>query len=409
MKIKKSTLKKNLILFAVFFTFGGYYAALMVVTNILGSDSSRLLTVPLRVLIVGALILSAIIGKNKRYDTAILFFLMFSFFYVARTVLSLAEGSNLYRPPLEFLFYFLSFVFFPVLAFGRIKVSPSEYHKILIVFIYASILVAAVTTIYYGTYLGQAARISGAVARGGNYISPLSLSYSAVLGIGIGVAALLSGRVSRHVRFLALCSVVGCFIPFFLGASRGSIIALGFSVAFVVFYDRNVQRKSALIILILLVSALLLYAQNFLGTGVFDRFSSIGSDIQSDSSAAIRLVVWRESFSQFLEDPVFGNSLQANAFGGSPHNILIEALISTGISGSIPLVAFFAIVFSRCARIVKVEPEASWVVVPFIQGFIAGMFSGSICSAAWLFLGAALVFGWKPEPGKPSRALELKQ
>jgi O-antigen ligase len=188
-----------------------------------------------------------------------------------------------------------------------------------------------------------------------------------------------------------LLGVILCLVPFFLGSSRGSIFAVTFPFIIYLLYSKGIRNKIRLIFLAVIFILVLILSTNFLGHGVFDRFTSIFEDFNTGSSSAIRVEFWKDGLRQFAEHPFFGNSLQSEYALFHPHNIFIEILLSTGLFGFIPFFIFIVIIFRNIIAILKTKQEYFWVTNIFIIGFIQNMFSGAIWGAGWTMMGAAMI------------------
>ncbi|MCK7575649.1 MAG: O-antigen ligase family protein [Chromatiales bacterium] len=184
------------------------------------------------------------------------------------------------------------------------------------------------------------------------------------------------------------------FSSFFLGASRGSIIALALPFIFYLSFTNSIRKNIALIVVIFLLIGIFVLAQNYFGSGVFDRFFNIKYDIEIGDSSSARLEIWQDTWQQFLSNPVFGNSLEADSVKFHPHNIFLEILITTGLFGFIPFI-FLSFVFFEIKRDYSKNSQYSWVVAIFIISFSQNMFTGGIYSASWLALSAAMIIGFQ--------------
>lgn len=378
-----------------FFSLGGYYALLILISNLLSNEFSRLFTIPIRLLIILSIIFIYIIYKYKKKITlTYLFFLLFSSFYLIRIAIESIQEKNLYMSSLSFLFYFISFVFIPITLISNLKFNSFHYSKIFWIMIIGCFATSILTAFFYNDYLGEVARISAEVKKDDNYISPLALSYVSVLGIGLGLSYLITNNLNKKETLFLVVVILSCFIPFFLGASRGAIIALIFPFFIYCISSKNLKSKFSMLIIGLIFIGAISIATFFLGTGVFDRFLNIGTAIEQGNSSAVRLIIWENELIRFMENPLFGYSLQSNYAGHHPHNILIEALITTGLLGAIPYFSFLIAVFLKSISIIRKNPEYFWVVVLFYMGFAQNMFSGAIWGTSFLALGAALIIGY---------------
>jgi O-antigen ligase len=304
----------------------------------------------------------------------------------------LFNGSVLgYAQPIEILLYYITFFVMPFVLISGIRIEKSAYDMIFYSIVLGGIIFSYLTYIYYGNYLGVVTRISQEVTKGDNYISPLSLSYSAVLVIGISLSFIVDNRVLIMRKIIILIAIMACMIPFFLGASRGSVLSLIIPNAFYMLVAKGGKSRSVMIYLTVFLVVLLYISTAYFGTGVFDRLLGMREDVEYGSRSAIRLDIWSDSWSQFIKDPIYGNSLENNSTGMYPHNIILEVLISTGVLGFIPFVMFLSGIIKKAIYITANKAEYYWVVVMFLQSLISSMFSGSIYSSSWLVLSSALI------------------
>ncbi|MAP80968.1 MAG: hypothetical protein CL526_07745 [Aequorivita sp.] len=380
---------------AFFLAFSGYYVVLMLVSNYGSTSLSRYFTIPIRlILLISFFYFFKKTGK-KQNNRALRAFLVFSGFYLLRIFYEIIFGtSEFYMSKLEFLLYFVSFVLLPFYFISKIKFNPADYNKIFKTVIASCFFLSLFTYLFYRDLLGSVSRISMEISKDENYISPLALSYCASLGIGIGVAYLLSNKTSSSIKMLILLVIISCMVPFFLGASRGSLLALAIPFLFYFLFSQGIKRKFQIIFSLLLGIVTMLYATNFLGTGVFDRFFMISEAIDQGSSSAIRLQIWKSDLNQFLNHPFFGNSLESEFALHYPHNIFIEILITTGVLGFIPFSLFLILILKKSVKIVKIYPRYFWLFVVFMQSFVQYLFSGAIWNASWLAIGSALILGF---------------
>lgn len=389
--------KNRVLLFNIFFlSLGGYYAILILVTNLLSNNFSRYVTIPIRILVVFSIIL-LFFSKPFRgvVKKDVFYFLLFAIVYIAKIFSSSFTNIDLYMPLEQFFLYFLSFVFLPFLLLNDIKFSNKDYEKISYLIIFGTVVVSLLTFFYYGDLLGEVDRISQEISHDENYISPLSLSYTSILGIGVCISLLFTKKLTLFKKILLYCAIFICLIPFYLGASRGSIISFLLIVLLYFTVSKNTSRKLKSILILSAILLFISFSSIYLGSGVFDRFLGISSGIESNSSSSIRLLLWKDAINQYLADPAWGGSLQLETAKHYPHNIFIEVLMSTGVFGLIPLVVFIYLIFKKAIKIIRYEPQMFWITNLFLVAFGMNMFSGAIWGASWLALGAALISGYK--------------
>jgi O-antigen ligase len=243
----------------------------------------------------------------------------------------------------------------------------------------------------YGKYIGQITRVSSNTT-GESAMSPLILSYCGAVIIGVVAFYLLYvKKINKLTKYLSLVTIALAVIPFFLGASRGSIFAI--FIPFFIMAISNLSFKSILkyILLLTIIIILLFYLDEYLGSGLLNRFMGTSEAIERGGSSASRLDIWSKSLSQFLEFPFFGDRLNTVGVDYYPHNIYIEVLQTTGVIGGIP---FFVLVYKTIKasfNIFKNHREYAWIPVIFIQSVMRHMFSGALYNASWFWVSMTIV------------------
>lgn len=393
---KSDTVLHFVVATAVSLTFCGYYAAMAAFRNFTATlEGTRVLTVPLRLLIVAMLFTSALAFVARRrgvkFEPIDWSVLTFSIFYVVRIVVSSGSSDYLYREEAEIFLFFIAFVFLPYFLIRQIPLTPELLARTFRYVVWGGAIFALLVAITFRDIIVTGAR--AAIVLGDEAVlSPLFLSYCGALTMGLGIAGLFYQPASAKQmnRFVLLASIVLSAIPFFMGASRGSMIAL--LAPFVFFTPRNRLGTTTSKALILVAAIAVLGAASiFLGSYLFDRIARIGSAVEAASGQGSRIMLWGTSFDQFLENPVFGNSLENEVYHYYPHNFLLESLISTGLLGTVPLLIGLTFAFIKCWRIAHLSPGNYWIVILFVQGLVQFSFSGAIYFASWLAAGLALV------------------
>lgn len=372
---------------AIFFSFSGYYVLLILTNNLIGVESSRLFTIPIRIVTVLLLAISLMCAGRKRslQQPLLVSFIVFSLLYVGRILIEILKGSSYHISNESFLLYFLSFGFFPLLLLFLKKDYPVDYKLYKYAVLISGFLLAVLTVVFYREYIGTVGRISLAVSRDENYMSPLALSYSGSMSMGVALSLLFTTENSKYGKIgLISVAIISC-VPFFLGASRGSVIALIVPFILFIIYQRNKVKSMRLLLVLIFVSFLVVTLSEYFGSSVISRFVGIESDINEGSSSASRITIWDIALEHFYNNPIFGDSLEVRETGNHPHNIFIEVLLTTGILGMIPFMYLIIKGFKNSVNIIKNNPESSWIMIIFLQSLIQHLFSGSIYSASWLW------------------------
>lgn len=396
---------------AAFFTFSGYYVLVILSSNLMGTQYSRYLTIPVRIVIVSLLFACLwLVGKRKNIDEPVLVaFLLFSFFYLLRIIVEILQGTTSFMSNESFLLYFLGFGFFPF-CFIFLKRAYYLDQKVIKYAVIASGVIFSVLAIFfYKEYIGTIGRISLAISREDNWITPLALSDSSALTMGVALAMLATANNKLGVKLFLVAVVLLSCVPFFLGASRGSVLALIAPFLLYVFANKNKAHSFYTIILLVVFLVLLIVLSEYFGSSVIDRFLSIEKDMERGSSSASRTVIWKYSLSHFADHPIFGYSLWVPETRHHSHNIFIEVLLSTGILGFIPFCFLYAKGLKGAVDIIRYDATASWIVVVFVQSLVITFFHGTVYSGTWFWFSLALVLSTSSKYKHPMQSEKAQQ
>src|SRR5690606_24107334 len=96
MKMYTSTIRGNLLWLIVFLVLFGYYDILLIFSNFYSLESSRLITIPLRVSSLLCMVLLLLIGQKNYHSKNLSLFLLFSVFYIFRMYMDTVSLANYY-------------------------------------------------------------------------------------------------------------------------------------------------------------------------------------------------------------------------------------------------------------------------------------------------------------------------
>ncbi|MFV0224104.1 O-antigen ligase family protein [Empedobacter falsenii] len=373
----------------LFLTFLGFYAVLLMMFNMGKSEMSRSLTIPMRMLI-GLSCGLLFINNFKNRSPYLIWFIAWVCLYFLRIVIDYNKQEYFYMPYGDLIFYLLSFVVIPFIGLSKVNYKKIDFDRLYKVVLLSAMAFSALAILLYGKYIGQVGRLSSGVTNE-SVISPLILSYCGSLVIGITSFHLLYVKSAKKIRYLSLITLGLAVIPFFLGASRGSLFALFFPFVLMAFSNLTPKSIIKYILLFIVLIMGLVYLDQYLESGLLSRFMGTSQAIEEGSSSAIRLDIWKKSLNQFTTYPVFGDKLNTQGVNGYPHNIFIEVLQTTGIIGFIPFIILFFKGIGASLNIFKYHKKYAWVTVFFIQTIMHNMFSGAVYTAAWFWTSLAIV------------------
>ena len=375
---------------AAFLNFIGYYVCLMLLFYIGLGALSLSISIPLRLLILICLTIFFLQSTRLKTKSETYIFLLFSLICLARIFSDALKGLPYYLGTSRLLLYYLSFDMIPFLLLSNIKFKAVDYNTIRKGILLSGFLFAVLSTIFFRNYIGTVGRLTTETADI-EMLSPLALSYCSSLTIGIAISYWIENPLFIRQKFFILLLIGLSATPFFLGASRGSLIALVLPFIFVLIIKKNVFTSFRTILMMAIGLIGIIYVSQEFGSSLIERLTSTSTDIAEGNESAVRTIMWQNAFNQFANNPVMGDRLKLDGFDVYPHNILFEILQCTGFLGFIPFSILLIITFMKSFKILKYTPQYSWISILFIQCFVQNMFSGSIFSASWLMMSMAIV------------------
>jgi hypothetical protein len=292
----------------------------------------------------------------------------------------------------SFILYFLGFGFFPFFLLYLKENHPLDLQLYKLAILIPGVIVAILTIIFYQDYIGTVGRINLALGRDSDeYISPLHLSDTSALVIGVTLFIFFTNTTTKFQKLLLVVAFLLACVPFFLGAGRSSILAIIVPFILYLLFNKNKTKSLFVFFCLIGVTFLIVFLSELFGSSVIERFMNIDSAIESGSSSAVRATIWKYSLDHFYDHPLFGSSLEVPETGHHSHNIFVEVLLNTGILGFLP---FFYLVIKglkRSIAIIKYNPAASWIVVVFIQSLMITLFHGTVYKGSWFWFSLSFV------------------
>jgi len=225
-------------------------------------------------------------------------------------------------------------------------------------------------------------------------LNPISLGQMGAILASLVVARVAIGRQPLLSVFSLSATALG--LAALLGsASRGPMVAL--VVALMALAGvRAMERFGAHILRLALVVGLVAvasiysarYFEDSLGLSTVSRVALLFSGAQDESSAE-RVRVIRRAVAGFEDSPLVGYGIEEYSSRNYPHNILLDALMSTGLAGGIPIIVLFAIGTHAALRLMRSGSVDAWLGVVFIQLLIETMLSGDVWESGTLWVALA--------------------
>lgn len=212
-------------------------------------------------------------------------------------------------------------------------------------------------------------------------ISALQMGYAGLALFAFILHKAFSGERTSIARWLPVIAVTLVGVLLVIGsASRGPLIALGIMVLPLgaSLYARGRKLKAlqfAIACGVLAVAGIVVAEMT--GSSVFDRLMSLHEDVEQESAGSERLIFYTQAMEAFAKNPLFGYQTTIGGFA-YPHNVFLEALMATGLVGTLALsiVIGWAI---RCSwRILVDAPALSWLPLTFLASFGGALFTGAL-------------------------------
>lgn len=357
-------------------------------------ETTRNVTIPIRLAISFMLIFLLIKNINRLQRVKIMhWFILFCLFYFYRLFVDYLSMEHYYMSVSQVSLYFLSFAVIPFVVISTQVIDKSKLKVIFNSILVGGLLFSIMVVLFYSRFIGQVGRLATGTV-GESVISPLALAYSSTLVIGIFIFYLLYNTTSFYKKILMYIGIGLATIPFFLGASRGALIALGIPFILYFFSSKSVSFKVKSLFLLTVVTAVIIFLDQYLNSNLLDRFLGISEGVESESDVNSRIYIWKTGFQQFIENPILGSQLRVEGIDSYVHNIFIEVLHTTGLLGFIPFLIIMFKGWKISFNILKYHKPYFWLAVIYIQTFCQNMFSGSIYSSSWLWSSLAILIAF---------------
>ena len=397
----------KIIYFVTFFLYSGFYALLAIITALGLSAQSRLFTVPLR-LVTTLLMLYVIFKVSKKTRTwnkhlkinSFIISIVFFVFFI-KVLVDVNAATKLLRSWPEYIFYSINFCILPYYMFSQLDFYQYK-HTIINATIFSGFVMGVVCVLLYQDILvlgvGRISEVAYYDDSILEVINPLALSYCSVLTIGLCIFKLINERnLTSKIKTYYTSTIFLSLIMFFLGASRGSVVALFFMILSF-FYFSNKKVKKRFLITCFIAIPLVLQGLAFTKSAVFDRVFNSTSQLNIDSMG--RGDLWRIAWGYFIENPWFGGHIELidvpnyrDYLPGNiyPHNMILEVFMSSGILVGLLFVFLIIFNFSQLFAALKKNPKEIWIIIILIVGFVQHFFSGAIYVAIMFFFPLGLL------------------
>lgn len=393
--------------FAVF----GYGAISFLISD---SSSSHRVTVPYRLIVLILSFCVVFFSLNKTNQRSkhqqntslqktasllqILFFILFLFIFVYSLRLLLETSvldKALVNPSREYFLKWFGMCLFPGLSFLFIHSKQSQSYLQCSWFFLS---IASLSILLFDPQKSRSFTEQGRLATPG--LDPISLG-----NIGVSLVLLSTfiffktKKKFLGIAFQGICCItllIGCYVVF-LGASRGPTIALFFCMLLLLIGAIHNGIKTLKFSVFLLAGLIGLVSASGvavrIGSSFLYRISGIlapGSGINPTDS--VRIEWLRASKELIWSNLMLGYGLELPGVG-YPHNIIVEAFLTTGVLGGIIFTAIFLYSLGKAISLIINDWETwGWLGLIYIQQAIAAFFAGALSysNVFWYLLFAVM-------------------
>lgn len=379
------------------------YPLVATISTALGLNGS-LLAIGMRAVVLVLSLVLILPALSRMKIRQLKYLAIYSIFWVAYLLRMLADTSldsiQLSKATSEYWIWAVGVCLIPSMGLMRVE-SSSTMPKAFYLSWIALGAAALLATFFGSTFV---TRLDGSQSDTGRLalesLNPISTGHMAASLI------ILSGwywwKVLKPHRLLKAASVACMLVGFYLlisSASRGPLFAL-ISVLGVLLMTFKLRRmlKIAGATLVLL-AALIPIALSYVDLETIQLAARIADSTSGeDQSVGSRQESFSGAWNQFLENPIMGDFLEERSTGYYPHNLVLEAFMSTGVTGGIALLAVTLIATWKAFVLIREQRSYAWVGMIFIQYCVGSQMSGAIYSSATFWVFSVLVIFLNPAP-----------
>lgn len=188
------------------------------------------------------------------------------------------------------------------------------------------------------------------------------------LAVSVLIVSVWSFLVKKEMSALALTGIICGIAGVLASGSRGPVLSLAVCGLLLIMLIKN--RFVMLSFLCFVVGGVALALSAYSNSDSFYLVGRVASSMFEDSA---RLDIFKDAYHAFLDNFMFG---VAYPFDTYPHNIVIEAFMSTGIVGGILMLGVLLV--GGWSAIMLLKTEYSWMALLFMQYLLFVMVSSSI-------------------------------
>lgn len=368
---------------------------LVAATTSLLDMPSTTTSIVMRALIGSGALLLLLTGRRSitgLIRTPAVLLLYFWLFYILRLLVeTLFQPEELARPAFIYWTFAVGACLVPMvaLAANRERMAPDHLFRLILVLCVVATLLGLASA---DTKMGDGEYAFDTGRYGLDSLNPIFFGH---LGVTVAVMAIWRLHEKATLKAYLLYAMVAALgiLVMLLSASRGPLIAFAASILAL-----EVVRGWRRLLLVGLTLAPLFVFLTFdltsvdraLGTQTFSRLQ-LTFEI-SDAATLGRVQSLGGALQQFIEAPISGNALEERTTRNYPHNIVLEALIATGIFGALALVMALVWLLRQTVRLLQARSPYGWLALLFVQYLVGAQMSGAVWSSyqLWTLCGALI-------------------
>ncbi len=350
------------------------FILILLIPHFFGNFDHRFVTYPYRIFTILVSLYVIYLNYNKQWDYRIALVALFFFIYFIRIVYDLYIISIDYKKePYIYLATYLGTTLIPAISVYYLDEKRINWKKVLFL-TYIIFCFFASINIILSDFVGIESRSSGITS-----MWPISFGQTGTTLIILSIFVYNLCKKNIH-KILVICSFFLGLMIIMMSATKGAVLSLLF-VLVIYFFTIGIPKIFKNILFIIMFFALTILAWKTHTVLIIER---ITQSIQTqDPSTLERLKILNQTLVNIKTDPLLGHSFliqtaQLDSF--YPHNLFLEAFMTTGIIGGILFLVINITGLSEVRKILLNQKDM-WIVFIFIQFFVQTFLSYSLYSS----------------------------
>lgn len=293
---------------------------------------------------------------------------IFLFFYITRMLLEWvlnSEGAKLDWN--DFWSFLLLICLVPAVPYIWEKNIPDESNtpNAIILFGIIGLVLNFYLTFHVGNLSLEDHLLSGRLES--ERLNPIAYGH---LGVSTAVVSLWALLIKREINILTILGLLIGVLGVTASGSRGPFLSLAVCVLMILTQLKFRANKITIVLIaVFLMCAILL--DIFIDFDNFFILNRVKTSMFEDDG---RSQIFSDAYHAFLDNIFLGAGYPFDAY---PHNIVLEAFMSSGIFGGVLMIATLSIGVMASFRVLK-NKKFSWVSLLFIQYLFFSMVSSTI-------------------------------